>query len=137
MDLKIPKIKKSVEAFLCGEEGRITKNSIMKLGTVTLLASLAAVNEIQAGGGDHSNHTSHAQSISQVANWESKTANVCGFVHTTPNEGAAQLYHSNALVLNKQSDAFVTKHNHCADTHTSHDSHASHGSHSSCWGMSW
>lgn len=70
----IPKLKKKIGAFFVGEEGKISKNSLLKIGGVlTGLSSAALVmggttttNElITTYSGDtatssHSNHVSHA-----------------------------------------------------------------------------
>ena len=64
---KIPKIKKKVNSFLISEEGRITKNSLLKMGSLLSAATLGAVlnNEIVSAdwhqsdansGPSHNNH---------------------------------------------------------------------------------
>ena len=70
---RIPKLKKKFSAFLVGEEGKISKNSLLKIGGVlTGLSSAAMVagadtNELQLGydgstaTATHENHSSHAQ----------------------------------------------------------------------------
>lgn len=70
---KIPKLKKKISAFLVGEEGKISKNSLLKIGSVlTGLSSIAIVaggnvNELQLSYTDsiatatHDNHSSHSQ----------------------------------------------------------------------------
>ena len=71
---KIPRLKKKIGAFLVGEEGKISKNSLLKIGGVlTGLSSVALVsgaditNELQLRYTDptatatHENHSSHSQ----------------------------------------------------------------------------
>jgi len=41
--VNIPKVKKVFRSFLLSEEGKITKNSIIRLGTLALTASFATV----------------------------------------------------------------------------------------------
>jgi len=74
---RIPKLKRKIGAFLVGEEGKISKNSLLKIGGVlTGLSSAAMVagadttNELQLSYTDstatatHENHSSHAQHAS-------------------------------------------------------------------------
>lgn len=73
MKSKLPMLKKKVNAFLVGEEGKISKNSLLKIGGVlTGLSSAAMVaggttNELQLSFAEptatatHENHTSHSQ----------------------------------------------------------------------------
>ena len=75
-DSKIPQLKKKVKAFLVGEEGKISKKSLLKIGgTLTGLSSLALigaanVDEIHLGysgttaTASHENHSSHASHAS-------------------------------------------------------------------------
>jgi len=70
---QIPMLKKKVSAFLVGEEGKISKNSLLKIGGVLTGLSSAAIvagadtNELQltynspTATATHENHTSHAQ----------------------------------------------------------------------------
>ncbi|MCK5449254.1 hypothetical protein KAI32_00135 [Candidatus Pacearchaeota archaeon] len=68
---KIPKLKKKISAFLVGEEGKISKNSLLKIGGVlTGLSSatiVAGVNNLHLSYTDstatakHGNHSSHSQ----------------------------------------------------------------------------
>lgn len=73
---KVPLLKKKVKAFLVGEEGKISKRSLLKIGgTLTGLSSLALigaanVDEVHlsyAGAkatASHENHASHASHAS-------------------------------------------------------------------------
>ena len=72
----IPLLKKKVKAFLVGEEGKISKKSLLKIGgTLTGLSSLAligatTVDEVHLGysgvkaTATHENHSSHASHAS-------------------------------------------------------------------------
>ena len=73
MKSRIPRLKKKISAFLVGEEGKISKNSLLKIGGVlTGLSSAAMVagadtNKLQLRYTDptatatHENHSSHSQ----------------------------------------------------------------------------
>jgi hypothetical protein len=46
----IPKIKKSIKKFMLGESGAVSKQSLLKMGTMAAIASIAASDEVLAGG---------------------------------------------------------------------------------------
>ena len=58
--VKLPKIKKDVNAFLIGEEGKISKQSLMKAGVLLSAATIGAISESD----DASAHYSHSNTIS-------------------------------------------------------------------------
>lgn len=51
----IPKIKKKVNAFLVGEEGKISKESILKLGVISIITSSIMFQTVHGGRYNHSN----------------------------------------------------------------------------------
>jgi hypothetical protein len=66
--MRLPKIKKKVNAFLVGEEGKISKKSLLKVGavlsTIALGSALSAEKtkaELCSGSGSatHASHSSH------------------------------------------------------------------------------
>lgn len=104
---KIPKLKKKIHSFLIKEEGKISKKTIISVGT--LITTIAASSLVSAG---HSNTYTPD----------------CSGVTAPPNSAA----HGNILGLNYESATAQGTHNHCIETHSnSHSSHASHGSHGS------
>ena len=50
--VKIPKIKKNPSSFLTGEEGKISKQALMKVGTIVAVASTLVSDDAAA-------HVSH------------------------------------------------------------------------------
>ncbi len=70
MKSKLPKKKKNIKAFLSEEEGRITKQKILKFGLMVIgsaaaLSSLMKADSTLAGSahtshGSHGSHGSHA-----------------------------------------------------------------------------
>lgn len=72
MEIEIPRIKKRINAFLVGEEGKISKQSLLAIGTAlgTVALSNAAKAYDHGGGGiyyttgsykiSHGHHASHS-----------------------------------------------------------------------------
>ena len=118
---KIPKIKKKISSFLRKEEGKISKENIIKTGVLITAFSFGSAIA--------------AKSVSADAT----CAPNCGKTYpscTNHNQGSINTGHSNALTLNYASPSTIGTHNHCKQVchcnHSSHGSHASHGSHGSC-----
>ena len=55
-----PEIKKSIEDFIYEEEGNITRNKVIAMGTMMLILSLMMYDEVFAAHRSHSSHSSHA-----------------------------------------------------------------------------
>lgn len=53
-------IKKSIEDFIYEEEGNITRNKVIAMGTMMLILSLMMYDEVFAAHRSHSSHSSHA-----------------------------------------------------------------------------
>jgi len=99
----IPKIKKKVNAFLVGEEGKISKETILKAGAI---AGGFALSSALLSKGVYSQHNQHS------------------------NNGPI---HSNGLSLNYDAPSSSATSTHTSHgNHTNaHSNHASHGSHCS------
>ncbi len=63
-DEKFPKIKKSIETFLYEEEGNITRNKVIAVGSMLIIMGLLFGTEVYAGHSSHSSHRSHSSSRS-------------------------------------------------------------------------
>lgn len=107
---KLPKLKKKIHSFLIKEDGKISKKTIITVGTV--IATIAASSFVAAG---HSN--THSDSINQD----------CPGITAPHNDDA----HTNAFNLGYSSSTAKGTHNHCIETHS--NAHSSHGSHNSSW----
>ena len=59
-DPLFPTIKKSLDDFIYDEEGNITRNKIVTIGTLVMIMSLLMYDEIFAGHRSHSSHGSHS-----------------------------------------------------------------------------
>jgi|SRR3989344_7404811 len=107
MDSKIPKIKKKVNAFLVGEEGKISKHSLLK-GAVT--AGIISAGTLLASKGALAQQ-SHSNTLS--VSYASPTATGTHAHHASHSNHSNHANHSNH------------------GSHSSHGSHGSHGSHNS------
>ena len=58
--MKIPKIKKTVKSFLLGEEGKISRQSILKTGVFLAVASAALVANSEDVAAGHDSGKVHA-----------------------------------------------------------------------------
>ena len=98
----MPKIKKSIEDFLYEEEGNITRNRVLMIGSMMLIMGAILSIDVFAAHGSHKSHSSHKSHRS----------------HSSHSSGA---YHR----------SHVSHTSHSSSTHNSHSSgHSSHSSHS-------
>jgi len=58
----LPEVKKTITAFLVGEEGKISKQSIIKAGVVLGAVSLSTLNIVSA----HSDSISHTNNLGSL-----------------------------------------------------------------------
>ena len=58
--VNLPKVKKTINAFLVGEEGKISKQSIIKAGVILTAISLGTIKGVMAS---HSSSTPHQNSL--------------------------------------------------------------------------
>ncbi|MBW2977577.1 hypothetical protein KY331_01910 [Candidatus Woesearchaeota archaeon] len=96
----IPKIKKKVNAFLVGEEGKISKESLIKTGALLSMFALGALKSAKAGCPLNTEEGDYDH------------CNDMAFIKTGPKLVTAE--HQNSIHQN---------------AHSSHNSHNSHGSH--------
>ncbi len=146
---KIPVFKKKIASFLIKEEGKISKEKIIKAGVaIAIISSMAGIAKAEAETCEESKVGSHDNDFP----WY----DIGGFIHTdndspsagivyhvndcqgtVPNQPVDQESedaHANQLILQGGRVTSVGTHNHCAghNQHCSHASHASHSSHCSC-----
>ena len=77
----MPKIKKSIEDFLYEEEGNITRNRVLMIGSMMLImGAILSIDAFAAHGShkSHSSHSSHSFSVFCIAD-----SNVYHFQHNT------------------------------------------------------
>ena len=108
----IPKVKKKISSFLSSEEGKITKESILKTGAVLgTLALIPALSDVVSAA-----HSSHSHSL--------------GSTVTDPVNTLQSTYQaSDGKIAGTHSNVAGSHANH--GNHSSHGSHGSHGSHNS------
>ena len=100
MGSKIPGIKKKVSAFLVGEEGKISRDSILKAGIMLGAVGISSAALSQSGAAQ----ATHVNNI--LASYNSGTATISG-THTHHGSHSSHGSHG---------------------SHSSHASHGSHGS---------
>jgi hypothetical protein len=81
--IKLPSIKKNIEAFLNSEEGKISKKNVLCLGVGVVAVSLLAASPILA------EHSSYSQNVSGRGQHVSST------VHSSHSSHANHSNHSN------------------------------------------
>ena len=94
----VPKIKNSIEDFLYEEEGNITRNKILSVGSMMLIMGVLLATEAFAAHTSHRSHSSHSShkshsSHSSHSNTHSSHSNL-GSYHsntTTTTQPAVEL----------------------------------------------
>ncbi|MBN2112448.1 hypothetical protein JW707_05110 [Candidatus Woesearchaeota archaeon] len=121
---RIPVFKKKISSFLAKEDGKISKENLIKAGILAAILSAGA-----------------AASAKQVSASVSCDPS-CSGNPDPPNELNVDKdldpIHYNFLRLGKSGGAFQGTHEHCIEScHVSHSSHGSHGSHGSHNSTGW
>lgn len=114
-----PDIPKSISDYLYEEEGNITRNKLLMVGSLSVVLSVLFALEAEAGHGSHKSHKSHTSHSSGV---HTQTDNS----HNSHSSSS----HTNSIKQTSHSNATHYAH------HVSHSSHRSkppvaHGSHNS------
>lgn len=105
----LPKIKKKITSFLRKEDGKISKEKLMKAGILITIVSVANLKNANAACS-----TSHSNWCPPHGNTGSH-CNELGLSYSAATATGTHSHHGN----------------HCS--HSSHASHGSHGSHGSGW----
>lgn len=103
--LSLPAIRKTVTSFLLEEEGKISKESVLKLGVVVGGVSVMA----GVANATHSQNIAHSQAISVS--------------YSSPTITATHSHYDPAHASHASHSSHTS--------HTSHSSHSSHASHAS------
>ncbi len=111
----IPKLKKKIASFLTKEDGKISKESLIKTGVLLSIIALGGLRSVKADCVPRTHITYDENGDELVAEY------------TTPKMNAGYGDHCNELSMDydEQAEEIVGKHNHAI--HSSHSSHASHG----------
>lgn len=78
----VPKIKRSIEEFLYEEEGNITRNKILTVGSMMLIMGVLLATEAFAAHSSHKSHSSHSSHSSHKS-------------HSSHSSGSYHSSHSN------------------------------------------
>jgi hypothetical protein len=109
---KLPQVKKTINAFLIGEEGKISKQSIIKAGIILGVVSLGALG-VQ---GNHSSNLAHSNSLSPLTYSGTKLS-------ATHSNGSNHANHSNASSPTHSSHSNAVE----QPPNTTHGSHSNNG----------
>lgn len=126
--VKLPKLKKKIHSFLTKEDGKISKENLVKVGI--LVTAFSVGTAINAKPVDSANPPSCNPNCPGVAD------PIC----TDNHSSSLGTGHDNNLNLQYATTTARGTHNHCVQScHCNHSSHSSHGSHGSCgWhGSGW
>ena len=101
-----PDFKKSIEDYLYEEEGNITRNKLLMVGSLALIMSCLFALDVSAGHRSHSSHRSHYSHSSgggggghySHSSHESHVSHQSGSGHSSHSSGSHSNYsaHSNA-----------------------------------------
>ncbi|MDE7389331.1 MAG: zinc transporter 7, partial [Lachnospiraceae bacterium] len=112
-DFNFPKLKRELINFIDDQEGNVTRNKILTIGSLIILLSVLTT-DAYAGHRSHSSHSSH-----------SSTSYHRSHVSHTSSRGS----HSNRSLHGSHNSH--TSHNNTHSSHASHsNTHSSHASHS-------
>ena len=111
-DSFFPSIKKSIENYMFEEEGNITRNKVVAIGTLVLVLSMLMGDELFAKHRSHSSHSSHSSHRSSHG-----------------SHGSSHGSHVSGSGSHDNHSSHVSTHGSHSSGHGSHSS--GHGSHSS------
>lgn len=125
---KMPVFRRKIASFLSREDGKISKEKLIKAGILVTIAGW--MSEIAAGGSIHSNSLTCYQDCGYIGEMRTEHA-------TKPldevgggceEDGECESQHNNELKLTYEGGAAVGKHSHCADDcrHSNHSVHSEH-----------
>ena len=88
-----PEIKKKIESFMYEEDGNITRNKILTVGSMILIMGFVMYSDIFAAHSSHRSHSSHSSSKSSSANHSSHTSHSS---HSSSKGGSGYASHSSS-----------------------------------------
>lgn len=128
-----PDIPKSISNYLYEEEGNITRNRLLMVGSMAVIMSVLFALEADAGHGSHVSHGSHSDHTSHYSGHSSGHGSHNSHASSTAHSSHGSSSHSNhsSSVASHSNTAHSSQHS----SHTSHSSHVnsrpSHGDHGS------
>lgn len=107
---QFPEIKKSIQNYLYEEEGNITRNKLLMVGSLAVVMSVLFALDAEAGHRSHSSHSSH-RSSSHGSGHESHVS------HQSHQSGSGHSSHSSSSHSSHSSGS--TAHSSAAHSNTS------------------
>lgn len=98
---QFPEIKKSIQNYLYEEEGNITRNKLLMVGSLAVVMSVLFALDAEAGHRSHSSHSSH-RSSSHGSGHESHVS------HQSHQSGSGHSSHSSGSAAHNNTSAAVT-----------------------------
>lgn len=95
--IKFPKVSKSIEDFILDEDGNITRNRLVAIGTMIVLMSLLTGLEVLAKHGSHRSHSSHEShsSTAYIRNHTNHASHSDHYSHSSHASHSSHTSHSN------------------------------------------
>lgn len=89
--VSFPEIKKKIENFMYEEDGNITRNKILTVGSMILIMGFVMYSEVFAGHSSHRSHSSHSSSKSSSVNHSSHVSHSS---HSSSSGGSGYASHA-------------------------------------------
>jgi hypothetical protein len=132
---RIPVFKKKIVSFLAKEEGKISKENLIKAGaivTIFAIGSALSAKNVLASHDAYVVHTNSGDGPTEVSTCGEVENVDCPYSPYGPARisiNEAQLDHYNTLAIAPAADAIAGTHEHCVqDTHCNHGNNWTHSS---------
>lgn len=104
---QFPEIKKSIQNYLYEEEGNITRNKLLMVGSLAVIMSVLFALDAEAGHRSHSSHSSH-RSSSHGSGHGSHVSHQSHQSHQSGSTHSNHSSHSNVSAAHSNTSAAVT-----------------------------
>lgn len=101
---QFPEIKKSIQNYLYEEEGNITRNKLLMVGSLAVVMSVLFALDAEAGHRSHSSHSSHRSS----SHGSGHGSHVSHQSHQSHQSGSGHSSHSSGGAAHSNTSAAVT-----------------------------
>lgn len=101
---QFPEIKKSIQNYLYEEEGNITRNKLLMVGSLAVIMSVLFALDAEAGHRSHSSHSSHRSSSHSSGHG----SHVSHQSHQSHQSGSGHSSHSSSTHSNHSSHSNVS-----------------------------
>ncbi len=100
----LPEIKKSIEDFLFEEEGNITRNKVLTIGSMVLIMGVILGTEAFAAHSSHRSHSSHSSHRSHSSGSGGHSSHVSHVSHTSHVSGSGGSHSSHSSAATSHSN---------------------------------